>query len=116
MLVPLPTFSMYKHIERAECFFTEFSSHCTDWHCAGRFYSNISRFVVVTSLLLLAIWLGLMPSVLRCQAYMDIRDEVLGMAVVASGGCSCKLRLGGAPPIDAISSYTNIGRPRNLGQ
>ena len=47
---------------------------------------------------------------------MDIRHEVLGMAVVASGGCSCKLRLGGAPPIDAISSYTNIGRPRNLGQ
>ena len=47
---------------------------------------------------------------------MDIRDELLGMAVVASGGCSCKLRLGGAPPIDAISSYTNIGRPRNLSQ
>ena len=80
------------------------------------FWPKPSQISLVTSLLLLAIWLGLMPSVLRCQAYMDIRDELVGMAVVASGGCSWKLRLGGAPPIDAISSYTNIGRPRNLSQ
>ena len=110
MLVPLPTFSMYKHIERAECFFTEFSSHCADWHCAGRFYSNVSRFVVVTSLLLLAIWLGLMPSVLRFQAYMDIRDELLGMAVVASGGW------GGVPRLMRLRAVPVLSRPRNLAQ
>ena len=56
----------------------------------------------MTSLLLLAIWLGLMPSVLRCQAYMDFRDEVLGMAVVASGGW------GGVPrlmPLPVVQYY-----------
>ena len=35
---------------------------------------------------------------------MGIREELFGMAVVASGVCSSKLMLGGAFPTDAIAS------------